>query len=128
MFRISNANKIKINSGGNLPNMSQTIVGWFQDLTFGVVTSTVVDYERQVVINYVNTKGVVQPYKPEPLEIQEAGVRSWSWLMIHCLPDLQLFNNDYITYEGLRYKVLMRSDYSKYGYMEYIVCESFENE
>ena len=48
--------------------------------------------------------------------------------MIHCLPDLQLFNNEYIMYENIRYKILQRNDYNKYGYIEYIACEAFENE
>lgn len=125
---INNAKNAKIGASGNLPNMSQTIVGWFQPLVFGVVSSELVDYERVVTIHSVSTQGVVQPYKPEPLEIQTAGVRSWSWLMIHCLPDLQLYNNEFIFYENVKYKVLMRNDYSKYGYMEYIVCESFNDE
>lgn len=122
---INNAKNIKIGQS-KLPNMSQTIKDWFQPVTFGVVKTEIVDYERQITVENVNTQGVVQPYKPEPLEIQQAGVQSWSWLMIHCLPDLQLSNNDFIFYENTKYKVLMRSDYSKYGYMQYIVCEAFD--
>ena len=128
MNRIEAAGKKKIAIGGKLPNMAKTIIGWFQPITFGVIRTSLVDYERQITIEYVDTQGVVQPYKPEPLEIQQAGVRSWSWLMIHCLPDLQLYNNEYILYENIKYKILQRNDYNKYGYIEYIACEAFENE
>ncbi len=128
MMKINNASNKKIGGFGSLPNMSSTIISWFQPITFGVVKASVVDYERVVTIEQIETQGVVQPYKPEPLEIQQAGVRSWTWLMIHCLPNLQLRNNDYLYYEGVRYKVLMRADYSAYGYLEYIVCESFTDE
>ena len=128
MFRINSAGKSKIGANGKLPNMSMTIIDWFQPITFGIIKTTVVDYEKKITIDYVDTQGVVQPYKPEPLEIQQAGVRSWSWLMIHCLPDLQLYNNEYIMYENVRYKILQRNDYNKYGYIEYIACEAFEDE
>lgn len=128
MFRINNAGKNKVGSNSKLPNMSNTILGWFQPITFGIIRTSIVDYEKVITIDYVDTQGVVQPYKPEPLEIQQAGVRSWSWLMIHCLPDLQLFNNEYIMYENVRYKILQKNNYNKYGYIEYIACEAFENE
>ena len=128
MFRINGAKSKKIGSNGKLPNMSMTILDWFQPITFGIIKTSLVDYEKKITIEYVDTHGVVQPYKPEPLEIQQAGVRSWSWLMIHCLPDLQLYNNEYIMYENIRYKILQRNDYNKYGYIEYIACEAFEDE
>ena len=95
-MRITNASSIKLNTGGGLPNMSQTIIGWFQPITFGVVTRSVVDYETTETVQQIQTRGVVQPYKPEPLEIELAGTRSWNWRMVHCLPELVLENNQYI--------------------------------
>jgi hypothetical protein len=50
----------------NLPDMSQTITSWFQPLTVGIITRIVVDFEQIEQIEYVDTEGVVQPYKPEP--------------------------------------------------------------
>lgn len=108
--------------------MSQTIIDWFQPITFGVVSYTVVDFEKVESVEYVDTQGVVQPYRPEPLEIQTAGVRSWVWQQIHCLPDLILRPNDFIYYNDVKYKVLFKNDYQAYGYVEYMLCEAFENE
>lgn len=128
MNRINNAGNAKIGGNNKLPNMSNTIKDWFLPITFGVVKTSIVDYEKVNTIEYIDTNGVVQPYKPEPLEIQQAGVRSWSWLMIHCLPDLQVYNNEYIIYNDVRYKILQRNNYNEYGYIEYIACEAFEDE
>ena len=121
---ISNANKRKITSGG-LPNMSNTIVGWFQTLVFGVVTRAASDYDDTETVVNVSTQGVVQPYKPTELEIQEAGTRSWGWQMIHCLPDFVLENNQFIFYQGVKYKVMKNFPYDEYGYREYIICEAY---
>lgn len=107
--------------------MSNTIIGWFQDITFGVVTRAVVDYESVKSIQTIKTKGVVQPYQPTELDIQVAGSRSWNWLMIHCLPDLNLEENSYIYYKDIQYKVMKKYFYEEYGYYEYVICEGYEN-
>jgi hypothetical protein len=122
---ISNAKNIKIGSYGRLPNMSNTIIGWFQDITFGVVTRGSLDFDDTEVVNTVKTKGVVQPYKPTELEIEEAGTRSWGWLMVHCLPDLVLYNNQFVYYEGVKYKVMNLLPYDKYGFRQYTLCEAY---
>lgn len=126
-MKIISAGRNKIGTSGGLPNMSQTIIGWFQDITFGIVTRTVVDYESVKTIKEVKTRGVVQPYQPTDLDIQVAGSRSFNWQMIHCLPDLDLEENSYIYYKGIQYKVMKKYYYEEYGYYEYIICEGYEN-
>ena len=125
-MKIFNANSLKIGASGGLPNMSQTIIAWFQPIVFGVVTRAVVDYETQETVQQVHTRGVVQPYKPEPLEIEMAGSRSWNWRMVHCLPDLTLENNQYIYYEDVKYKVVQVLKYDEYGYRQYNICETYD--
>ena len=89
---IVNAKNKKI-SNGNLPNMSETIVGWFLPIRIGIVTREVVDFEQVETIKWVDTQGVVQQYHTENLVINKDGDRSWDWIQIHCLPDLQLEND-----------------------------------
>lgn len=126
VVKIINANSLKLGASGHLPNMSQTIIGWFQPITFGVVTRTVSDYEGVETVTQVQTEGVVQPYKPEPLEIELAGSRSWNWQMIHCLPNLTLENNQFIYYKGTKYKVMQVQKYDEYGYRQYNICETYD--
>lgn len=114
---------------GNLPNMSQTIIGWFQPVTFITLQKTVNDdFEEVVTETPVNTQGVVQPPKPEVIEIQPEGIRNWEWLEIHSLPNLQLNINEYVIYNGLRYKVMQKSNYAAYGYMHYLILEAYRRE
>lgn len=123
---IVNGNKSFIGSG--LPNMSNTIVGWFQNVQFGIVTKTIVDYEQVETITKVNTKGVVQPATFETLELLSEGDRTWDVQEIHCLPDLQLKNGEFLYWNDTKYKVLKRENFKPYGYMHYIVREAFNNE
>jgi len=122
---ITNAKNKKINQSGNLPNMSSTIVGWFLPIRVGIVSRSVVDYEQSKSIQWIDTQGVVQQYKTQDLEITKAGERSWDLLQIHCLPNLQLDNDDLIIYKDTLYKVMNNNNYSDYGYMEYICIETF---
>lgn len=124
-MKIVSAGKRKL-SRSNLPNMSQTIIGWFQPITFVKLTRTVVDYEQVLTDTKINTQGVVQPYKPEPLEIQQYGTQSWIWQDMHCLPDVTLNTDEIIIYQNVKYKVLYKKDYTEYGYVEYMLCETFE--
>lgn len=124
-MKIISAGKRKL-SQSNLPNMSQTIISWFQPITFVKLARAVVDYEQVITETNINTKGVVQPYKPEPLEIQQYGTQSWIWQDMHCLPDVTLNTDEIIIYQNVRYKVLYKKDYTEYGYVEYMLCETFE--
>ena len=124
-MKITGAGKRKL-SQSNLPNMSQTIIGWFQPITFVKLSRSVVDYEQVLTETRINTRGVVQPYKPEPLEIQQYGTQSWIWQDMHCLPDVTLKTDEIIVYQNIRYKVLYKKDYTEYGYVEYMLCETFE--
>jgi hypothetical protein len=114
-----------MNTNSNLPNMAATIQGWFLNITFEIVDRVMVgaDWQTQVV-KRVKTKGVVRPPK-DNLEILPEGTWNWEWLEIHCLPNLNLQNNQFIRYDGKVYKVMARKDYSKYGYIRYTVLEAF---
>lgn len=122
---IYSAKNKSIYENSNLPNMSNTIIGWFLPITIGIVSREIVDFEEVETVTYIKTEGVVQQFKTENLEISKDGDRSWDWLQIHCLPNLQLENDNIILYKGIKYKVMNHNNYSDYGYMEYIVCETF---
>lgn len=116
-----------------LPNMSQTIVSWFQDITFNVVTRGLtndgdgVDWVPESV-QTINTQGVVRPPSDKDLKILPEGTWAWEWLQIHCLPNVQLDTNQFVEYENKRYKVMAKKDWSKYGYIRYTLLEAFQAE
>lgn len=122
---IQNANKRLIGSSG-LPNMSSTIIGWFQPIRFGKVIKSIVDFEEVSSIDYVDTEGAVQPYQPEVIEIQPEGVRNWEWQEIHCLPNFDVNINEFIKYKEKLYKVMKRENFTEYGYIRYLIEESYK--
>ena len=125
---IQNGNKILLNNTNSaLPNMGNTITSWFLNISFEVVTRTLdgADWVEQVT-QTINTKGVVQPPRDEDLKIFPEGTWSWQWLMVHCLPEVELSTNQYIKYDGITYKVMAKKDWRKYGYVRYMLAEAFQ--
>ena len=125
---IQSANKILLNNvNSTLPNMANTIIGWFLNITFDVVERTLdgADWTETTVAT-INTRGVVQPTRDIDLKIFPEGTWAWEWLTIHCLPEVQLNTNQYIRYDGKLYKVMNKKNWEKYGYVRYMVLEAFK--
>ncbi len=121
------------NINSNLPNMSGTIQGWFLDITFKYVTRVLDDDSAdftEETEQIIHTKGVVRPPSAKDLKLMPEGAWAWEWLQIHCLPDVKLETNQFVIYDGKRYKVMDKKDYSKYGYVRYTLLEAYtaENE
>lgn len=116
-----------INTNSNLPNMSNTIKGWFLNISFEYVEryqegADWVEGTPQI----INTKGVVRPPSDENLKIYPEGAWSWQWLQIHCLPNADMATNNYVIYDDVKYKIMQKKDYRKYGYIRYTLLEAYK--
>lgn len=119
--------KLLTNTNATLPNMANTITSWFLNISFEVVERTLDGADwQETTIGRIHTKGVVQPPRDKDLTILPEGTWSFEWLLIHCLPDVQLNTNQYIRYDGTLYKVMAKKDWSKYGYVRYTVLQAFQ--
>lgn len=115
------------NSNSSLPNMSNTITPWFLDISFQVVDRVLNGaYWEDGEIHTVNTRGVVQPPRDIDLKIFPQGTWSWQWMMLHCLPDVMLNTNQFVIYDGIKYKVMNKKDWTKYGYIRYMLLEAYQ--
>ncbi len=115
------------NTNSALPNMSNTITSWFLNITFEVVERVLDGADWvEATTQTINTQGVVQPPRDKDLTILPEGTWAWEWLLIHCLPNVQLNTNQYIRYDGTLYKVMAKKDFSKYGYVRYTILQAFQ--
>lgn len=120
-------NILLTNTNSTLPNMANIITGWFLNITFEIVDRVLDGADWiETVTQTINTKGVVQPPRDKDLTILPEGTWAWEWLMLHCLPDVQLETNQYIRYDGKLYKVMAKKDWQKYGYVRYTILEAFK--
>lgn len=114
------------NSFGTLPNVSDVLPDWFQGMTFQLVTKTLVDYEVVESLTTINTQGVRQPMSAQRISLKPEGQRAWKWETIHCLPDVKLNIDDIILFGGVKYRVMHKWNWAEYGYLEYEICQAYE--
>ena len=118
---------IKVNMlGGLLPNVGDALTGW--------EVSVIANYIHQVsfkgdIIDIPHKKriaGVLQPLRPEDVELKPEGQRSWSWFMLHVKSSYdRLRVEQQLEIGGQPYKVMSVKNYENYGYIEYHVIRSY---
>lgn len=117
----------KINEITSMPQMQAAFAGWKTTITLTVITQSisnglVTNAESDIVF-----AGVIQPLKAEEIALKPEGQRSFEWLQIHCLDrSLNLETNDRIVYNGQKYKVMAKKDYSLNNYIEYHAIQDYE--
>lgn len=125
---ISNAKDSPLFSGaGNLPNVQGALADWFQKLTFVKMKKEIVNFSVAETPVPYSFMGVRQPMSPRQLMIKPEGERSWDWQTIHAYPDLILENDDRIFFGGVPYRVMNKSDWKEYGYVEYQIVRDYND-
>lgn len=116
-----------LNALSGMPQMDTTLFGWEVPLTLEKVYQDVVEGDFTYTTQKINFKGVWQPLKNEVLQLKPEGQRSWSWYWIHAVTGtLNLETGDKVIFNGERYKVIEKKDYSLNGFVEYQVIKDYE--
>lgn len=117
----------KINELSGMPQMSAAFSGWKNTITVQRITQTVVDGFTQDTASSVTFQGVIQPLDPEQIKLKPEGQRSWEWLDIHIEGSAVIFaTNDRFLYNGRKFKIMHKKDYSLNNYVEYHAIEDFQ--
>ena len=111
-----------------LPQVGDVLPSWFQTLTFYLVTKVLVNFEVEETTLTISTKGVRQPMSAQQLSIKPEGQRAWKWETLHCLPDVKLKVDDIVIFDGVKYRVMQRWDWTEYGYMQYEICQAYKGQ
>jgi len=127
MSRVMSANKRTLSeSYGGLPQMAQSVQTLMIPMSVAILSVENVGGFAQTTERMKRTMGCKQPASAEQISIRPEGERSWKFFTFHCLPDLVLTTGDRITINGSRYRVMEKSDFTEYGYLEYLVAEDFQ--
>jgi hypothetical protein len=122
---IVNAKDKKISECSDLPDVSDAVMKYLRPVSIGIVTTSNLGGLPNPVPTWFRTQASCQPFTAEQLEIKPEGQRSWKWSTIHTLTDMKLNNNDQIIFDGVKYKVMAKLDYSRFGYYEYHCIEGY---
>jgi len=106
-----------------MPDMSDAISGFAEDIQFAVNSKTVVDYEVVESRSSVEwTDGSLQPLPPQELRIKPEGQRTWKWWLMYTTKSLKL---DDILQDNCRrqYRVMEKTDWNAAGFYVYQLTE-----
>ncbi len=112
-------------SSGTVPDVSGALLNWFQKMTFTIISKSIVNFKNVEVSTESSFRGVIQPFTPQQLKILQEGQRAWKWHKIHADPSLSLKPDDKVVYLSQTYRVMSKTDYTIYGYIEYDVIEDY---
>lgn len=110
-----------------LPNLSGPIKAYMQTITFDLIHKELVDFELKETRTTVTTRGVRQPVDPQRLQIMEEGQRAWKYECLHLLPTVKINIDDIVIFKDVQYRVVEKYDCTEYGYVEYMIAQTFEN-
>lgn len=128
---ILNACNIPLNTiSGSIPQMGVTLADWFQKLTFGQVTKSIIGYQVDETITEINFWGLVMPDSGRDLDVRPSGERQWNTITVYAqsAPSsaiMGLIPDDVIVFQGTRYRVMKKQNFAIYGYVRFSLTENY---
>lgn len=128
MTMIRNAGAIPLNAQpqGMVPDVSGALQGYYQPLTFAPLVKAVSGFQVVESATPIQFQGVIQPFSPRRLLLLPEGQRAWSWYLLHADPVLTLQVDDVVLWQGKQTRVMSRTNYTLFGYVEYSLCQDWE--
>lgn len=108
-----------------LPNVSGGMRNWFLPIVFTCIKKEVINFKEVETHENISFKGVMQPMKPQELQFKPEGQRDWKWHVCHTEVGTPFNLDDVVLYNGVKYRVLSKADFSKYGYLKYDLVEDY---
>jgi|SRR5665213_343020 len=126
MATINNAANTPLNQKmGSTPDVSGALQGYYQTMTFEVITKTVVAGEAMETTTPVTFRGVIQPFQSRQLFLKPEGQRAWTWFTLHSDPVLSLNVDDVMIWNGKQTRVMQRKNYTLEGFVEYELVQDW---
>lgn len=110
---------------GTVPNMNDTLRNWYQPITFVHLQKRTVNFQLEEFSCAIHFRGVIQPLKPRELMQKPEGQRAWSWFQLHADPILILQVDDIVLYNGIKTRIMARTNYKLYGYVYYELVQDW---
>lgn len=120
---------------GTIPDVSGALYDYFQTMTFGIVTKTVVAGQADETVTNVTFQGLIMPYSPRELQLLPEGQRSWSFYHVFAQPVLSLQTDDIVLWNNwingvqvpVQMRCMFRENYDLYGWIHYRMCQDWIN-
>ena len=118
-------NKTLSASASSLPSVAGGVEMFLQPVRIGIVQTQLVYGRSTDVTIYKYTQACRQPMA-ENLAVRKEGDRSWRWHTIYMTPEMDLQTNDVIELQGVRFRIMEKTDWKEYGYTSYNAIEDYK--
>lgn len=125
---IDRANKRNVCDANDLPDVSEGVQMFFQNIKIEVVHKRNDAGYLKEKKSCILTQGVRQTFTPRQLEMKPEGERTWKWSKLHTLPEPKLKLDDIVLIRGIKYRVMVLDDQAEYGFVAYDLKEDYEDE
>jgi hypothetical protein len=109
------------------PNMKSAVMHWASRTTVFVVCKSLSDYEVKESFNQLSAIMLRIP-TGQDLMMKPEGQRAWNGETLYADTSLQLGVDDIIIFDDInstRYRVVSKTDYSNYGFIEYNILSDY---
>lgn len=110
---------------GTVPDVSGALQDYYQALVFTRVAKLVEGFQVVETPTPVHFRGTIQPFTKRQLLLKPEGQRAWSWFTVHSDPVLTLQVDDVVLWNGKQTRVMARTDFALYGYVEYELVQDW---
>lgn len=108
-----------------LPNVADTIQGWFRPLELVFVKSVIENMLSKKSEQTYTIAGVIQPFTRQELRLKPEGERKWKWKLLHTTPEVALNPGENFNIKGVPYRVMGKADWADYGTNMYELVEDY---
>lgn len=112
----------------DLPNVSETIIGWFRPLILIFTNRAVKNMKVTTGKTKLKCSGVIQPLRAQKLSLKPEGERKWKWKLLFTTPEVNLDAGDDFTIKNTPYRVMGKCDWSEYGCNAYELVEDYDEQ
>ena len=109
-----------------LPDVGAAIMEILQPVKASYIQKQQIAGYTQEVLIEIETSVSIQSINPESLKMLPEGQRSWDTNTIYALSNLNLKTDEVFTIDGTNYRILSRTDWKEYGFIEYNVIEDHQ--
>ena len=122
---ITNGSSLSIQTSGR-PNLQDALSDWFTNFKIGTIVKTVVDFQLQEVVTYLEYQAVYQPFTTKQLQVKPEGQRAFDWHTLHVKgTDVEFCLDDVVIIRGKRCRIMQKFEWREYGYTEYQTIEDY---
>jgi hypothetical protein len=126
---IQNASNRKTRDlASGLPDVGASIQILLQPVVATYIQKQQISGYTQEVSCSMDTKASIQPWSAEQLKMLPEGQRSWKYFTIYALANLNLATDEVFTIYEKSYRILDRTDWSDYGFIEYNTIEDYDSD